>query len=107
MGGTIGNKNAVKENRLFSNALRRRYVQNPEKMAAIIDKLCAKAEETGELSHIREIMDRVDGRSIQATELTGADGGPIEYSDATKDELEAKIREFQKLPHIRALAGAK
>ena len=41
-----------------------------------------------------EIMDRVAGKATQRQEVTGADGGPVQYEDVTKlsdDELQRII----------------
>ena len=72
-GGQIGNQNA-KKGKLFYNELRKALVQHDQlKLRQIADKLVEKATE-GESWAVKEIIDRVDGKAIQATEISGADG---------------------------------
>lgn len=72
-GGQIGNQNA-KKGKLFYNELRKALVQQDQlNLRRIADKLVEKAIE-GESWAVKEIMDRVDGKAVQATEISGADG---------------------------------
>lgn len=73
--GMVGNKNATK-NKLFYDRLRMELTQNPHKLAKIVDALLEKAQE-GEAWAVNTVMDRVDGKAIQSTEVTGADGVPL------------------------------
>lgn len=76
-GGQPGNQNA-KKGKLFYDALRVALVQEDrKKLRSITDKL-VKAAESGEPWAVKEIMDRMDGKPVQATEITGADGGLLE-----------------------------
>lgn len=76
-GGQIGNQNA-KKGKLFYNELRKALVQQDQlKLRQIADKLVDKAIE-GESWAVKEIIDRVDGKAIQVTEMSGLDGGAIE-----------------------------
>lgn len=71
-GGQPGNNNASK-NKLFYERIRMALSQDPKKLANIVDKLIKKAED-GESWAVKEIMDRIDGKAIQATEISGVDG---------------------------------
>ena len=72
-GGQKGNQNA-KKGKLFYNELRKALVQQDQiNLRLIADKLVEKAIE-GESWAVKEIIDRVDGKAIQATEISGADG---------------------------------
>jgi hypothetical protein len=72
-GGQLGNQNA-KKGKLFYNELRKALVQQDQlKLRQIADKLVEKATE-GESWAVKEIIDRVDGKAVQATEISGADG---------------------------------
>ena len=72
-GGQKGNQNA-KKGKLFYNELRKALVQQDQiNLRRIADKLVEKAIE-GEPWAVKEIMDRVDGKAIQATEISGTDG---------------------------------
>ena len=73
--GMLGNKNATK-NKLFYDRIRMELIQNPHKLAKIVDALLEKAQD-GEPWAVNTIIDRIDGKAIQSTEVTGADGQPL------------------------------
>jgi hypothetical protein len=76
-GAPVGNQNG-KKGKLFYNQLRMALVQeDSRRLRTIADKL-VKAAEDGEPWAVKEIMDRVDGKAIQATEISGVDGEAIE-----------------------------
>jgi hypothetical protein len=75
-GAPIGNQNG-KKGKLFYDRLRKHLVQNPQKLEKIVTTLCQAAED-GEPWAVKEIMDRVDGKAVQATEISGVDGEAIE-----------------------------
>jgi hypothetical protein len=76
-GAPIGNQNG-KKGKLFYNQLRKALVQEDSlKLRKIADKLVDAAEK-GEPWAIKEVIDRVDGRAVQATEISGVDGDAIE-----------------------------
>jgi len=70
-----GNKNATK-NKLFADQLKRHLIQNPQKLEKIVEKLIDDAME-GNIAAAKEVIDRVDGKAVQSTEITGADGEPL------------------------------
>ncbi len=75
-GAPVGNQNS-KKGKLFYDALRVALVQEDrKKLRKITDKLVQAAEE-GEPWAVKEIMDRMDGKPVNTTELSGADGGDI------------------------------
>jgi len=74
-GAPQGNQNAAKS-RLFYDKLRLVLVQEPERLRKIADQLVTQAE-AGEPWAIKEIIDRVDGKAIQATTIENADGSPL------------------------------
>jgi hypothetical protein len=74
-GGQLGNKNASKS-RMFSDRLRVVLTTEPHRLRAIAEQLVSKAEE-GEPWAIKELMDRLEGKAIQATSIENADGSPI------------------------------
>jgi hypothetical protein len=75
MGAPVGNANASKS-RLFYDALRKNLVQNPERVQTVVENLISAAE-ANEMWAIRELIDRVDGKAIQANTLENADGSPL------------------------------
>ena len=58
-----------------------------KRLSVIVEQLVKKAE-GGDLAAIKEVIDRVDGKAIQALEHTGKDGGPIVV---TRKEVEDEI----------------
>ena len=75
-GAPEGNQNA-KKGKLFYEQLRKVLVQNDAlRLRKIAEKLVECAEE-GEPWAVKEIMDRVDGKAIQSSEITTADGAPL------------------------------
>jgi len=66
-----GNQNARKKP--FTEQMKRHLLANPQKLEKIIEKMVNEAME-GNLAAAKEIMDRVEGKAVQATEITGADG---------------------------------
>ena len=75
-GAPKGNDNAKKK-KLFYDRIRKHLVQNPQKLEKIVTTLCQAAED-GEPWAVKEIMDRVDGKAVQSTEISGLDGGILE-----------------------------
>jgi hypothetical protein len=76
-GAPVGNQNG-KKRKLFYDALRIALLQEDSKrLRNITDKL-VKAAENGDAWAIKEIMDRMDGKPVQATEISGTDGAPMD-----------------------------
>lgn len=74
MAGTEGNTNSCRNNRLWGDTIRRAVVQgDADRLRRIAEKLLDQAE-GGDLGAIKEMGDRLDGKSIQSNEVTGADG---------------------------------
>lgn len=77
-GGQPGNKNATK-NKLWAEALNRALLaEDGKKLRALADRLIARAQE-GDVTALKEIGDRIDGKSTQAVEHSGPDGGEIPH----------------------------
>jgi hypothetical protein len=77
MGAPVGNKNATK-NKLWAEALNRALLaEDGKKLRSLAEKLIARAEE-GDVTALKEIGDRMDGKPTQQTEISGPDGGPVE-----------------------------
>ena len=69
-----GNQNARKKP--FTEQMKRFILANPQKMERIIEGIFKEAEE-GSLAALNIIMDRVEGKPIQATDITSSDGTVI------------------------------
>ena len=72
-----GNTNSSKEKRLWGNIIRKLAVQEDyRRLHAIAEKLYEKAAE-GDMTAVKEIGDRLDGKSVATQELTGPDGSEL------------------------------
>jgi len=79
----LGNKNAVK-NRPWADAINRAVLANDgQRLRAIAEKLLVLAE-AGDVSALRELGDRLDGKPKQQIEATGADDGPLRIIHESK-----------------------
>jgi hypothetical protein len=80
VGGQPGNTNSSKNNRIWANTIRKLAIQEDYKrIHAIAEKLFEKAQE-GDLGAMKEVGDRLDGKAIATTELTGLDGSDLPLS---------------------------
>ena len=68
-----GNQNN-KKGRLFYEQLRKVLVQDDALKLRQIATRLVEAAEDGEAWAVREVIDRIDGKAIQATEISGPDG---------------------------------
>jgi hypothetical protein len=75
MAAPIGNTNAVK-GKMFYDKLRRRLTQEPHRLERIVNELITQAE-AGESWAVKEVIDRLDGKAVQTTEMQNSDGSPI------------------------------
>ena len=72
----IGNTYSNKENRMPTERLRMELSQNPEKIKKIVIALVDKAID-GDLSAIKEVFDRVDGKVVNQVNAEISDNRPI------------------------------
>jgi hypothetical protein len=75
VGAPLGNDNHRK-GKPFQDALRRAVAQNPQKLRNAADKVLELAE-AGEAWAVKEIADRLDGKSHQSTSLEDAEGNNL------------------------------
>ena len=90
MGAPVGNQNAAKAKRwsaAIERALERKATGDPipTDTSALIQGLDMAADlfvekmfDGGDLPYFKELGDRQDGKSVQQTEISGPDGGPVE-----------------------------
>jgi len=77
VGAPIGNTNSSKEKRIWGNIIRKLAIQEDyRRLHAMAEKLYEKAAE-GDLGAIKEVGDRLDGKSVATQELTGPDGSDL------------------------------
>ena len=70
-----GNQMAARKHK-FAGAIRRYLAQNPEALRNVVTQLFAKAE-AGDVAALREIADRLDGKSLARSELAGPGGSAL------------------------------
>ncbi len=75
MAAPIGNTNAVK-GKMFYDKLRKVLTQEPQKLENIVKQLITQAEQ-GEAWAVKEVIDRLDGKAVQTTQMENADGTPL------------------------------
>jgi len=72
-----GNTHSSKINRLASETLKRVLVQEKAiRLRQVTEALVAKAE-GGDVSAIKEIFDRIDGKVVQENKITGDSDEPV------------------------------
>ncbi len=74
VGGQPRNTNSSKINRLFAETIKRIDKQSQGEIARQVAQALIDKAISGDVSAIKEFADRVDGKSVATTELTGADG---------------------------------
>lgn len=75
-GAPEGNKNATK-NRPWAEAINRALLaEDGRKLRALADKIIDRALE-GDVSALKEVGDRMDGKPMQGHEHSGPGGAPI------------------------------
>jgi hypothetical protein len=75
-----GNTNSSKNNRLWADTLKRALLQaDGNKIRAIAEALIEKAA-AGDVSAIKELGDRVDGKSTQQIDQTTEHSGEVTYT---------------------------
>jgi cobalamin biosynthesis Mg chelatase CobN len=72
----INQSGRPRREKTFTDKIRETLKNEPEKIKAITDKLLEMAGK-GDLQAIREVLDRIEGKPIQTTEMTGAEGEAI------------------------------
>lgn len=74
-GAPEGNQNA-KKGKVFYDELRKFFAQNPHKKREIVENL-VDAAVNKEPWAVKEVMDRMDGKAVQATTFEDADGNSL------------------------------
>ena len=73
----LGNNHSNKINRLMNDTLKRILIQNEALRArSIAEALVTKAED-GDVSAIKEVFDRMDGKVVQENKLSGDADAPL------------------------------
>ena len=81
----IGNTYSNKENRMPTERLRMEVTQNPDKLKKVIVALLNKASD-GDVSAIKEVFDRLDGKVVNQINAEVSDNRPIYVVTGIEDE---------------------
>lgn len=96
MAAPKGNTNAAK-GRLFARRLIVRLDEREKEglrsWREVCDALIDKAADS-DVSAIKELLDRVDGKALQQAEISGPEGGPIETKEVSSLDLARRIAFF-------------
>ena len=95
--GVSGNPSGRSAKAVLSDAIRRELEAKSGRSdnATHIARRLVTMAKAGNLTAIEIIADRVEGRPVQASHISGPDGGPIEMGQtATRAEIEARIVEL-------------
>lgn len=76
-GAPKNNQNASKNNRLYAETIKRLNIQSEGKIAHDIAMALINKAKDGDISAIKEFGDRVDGKAVSTTELSGIDGADL------------------------------
>lgn len=86
-GAPEGNTNSSKDNRLWAGTIRRAITQgDPERLRKIAEALLNKAAE-GDMAAIKELGDRLDGKSTQPVEQKTEHSGTVNHIHAKRPKL--------------------
>ena len=75
MGPPKGNKNSSKENRVWGKTVKKLAIQEDYKRRHKVAEALFKKAEEGDVSAIKELWDRIDGKSQQT--ISGDSDAPI------------------------------
>ena len=75
MGAPLKNKNSSKENRAWGKVVKKLAIQEDAKRLHNVAEALFRKAEDGDISAIKELGDRIDGKSMQ--EISGNSDAPI------------------------------
>ena len=85
------------QDKIWSDALRRAVMRESDtdkgkKRIEVMADKCARMAENGDMAAMKEIGDRLDGKSPQYSEISGRDGAPLQLIVETGVPLRAVDR---------------
>lgn len=86
--GQSGNPGGRPRGRSITARLREKLDADDGKLAELIVKVMIREAAKGKFQFAKEILERTEGKVADKRELTGADGGPIEVTDAKRALLD-------------------
>lgn len=75
---SINRKGRPRKELLISDKIFTKLKENPKMLEAMVMTLMDMAIKNKDLAAIKEITDRVEGKAIQRSEITGEDGEPMQ-----------------------------
>jgi len=72
-----GNKHSSKENRIWGSIIKKLAIQEDYKKLHVIANALFEKAADGDMNAIKEIGDRLDGKAIAKTELSGDEDAPL------------------------------
>lgn len=86
VGAPPGNQNASKKNRLWRDTINRVLAQNDSQALREAAEKLVELAKAGDVSALRELGDRVDGKAAQQiVHLGDEDGGPVRIEKITRE----------------------
>lgn len=83
-GAPQGNKNSCKSNRLWAETIKKAVLQSDQtRLRNIAERLLDKCEE-GDMAAIKELGDRLDGKSAQQIIHSGDEDNPVAISEVQR-----------------------
>jgi hypothetical protein len=89
---------AENKDKPFREALRMELAEMGDNLKGLrkIARAVINSASEGKMDAVREIADRLDGKPVQATEISGKDGGAIKIEDATTEKRARALAAFIK-----------
>lgn len=91
-GAPAGNRNGAGniKAKIWTDAIRKALLEKekgkPQRLMRLAHALLDKAE-AGDVTALKEFGDRIEGKPVQATEITGANGSPVLISQVESGVL--------------------
>lgn len=73
----IGNQHSSKINHIMNDTLKRILIQNEALRARTITEALVTKAEDGDIAAIKEVWDRMEGKAVAKTELSGDEDSPL------------------------------
>ncbi len=94
--GQSGNPGGRPKRRLIDEALKELLLTQDSKAAEAIARALVGKAKRGNLKAIQLTAERVQGRPKQAVELSGADGGPMQFENMSDEQIDERLKELLK-----------
>jgi hypothetical protein len=92
--GQSGNPGGRPKKRLLDRALKELLEADDSRECFLIARRLISLAKKGNINAIKLIAERTEGRPFQAIALSGSDGGPMEISELSPEQIDNRIREL-------------